>query len=260
MRYLKNFKIFESGPTLTEEQIKFLDQNCDGIWTLNSETGLIDVEGDFYLDGDISKTFIKNPKFLPVEFGKVSGTFRIIETKLISLKGSPIRVGGDFDCSGNKLASLEGSPMEVGGEFECSSNGLTSLRYATREVGGNFICINNKLRSLEGAPIKVGKNLDCRMNPIISLEGAPLEIGGEFLCLEDIRIDWNLDGWLWGMTEYPNLFKPIVDDEERTWDTTEITPGVINRVRREYPEIFDILSKRLGDGTTTAADLGELGF
>jgi hypothetical protein len=62
------------------------------------------------------------------------------------------------------------------------------------------------------------------------------------------------------MTEYPNLFKPIVDDEERTWDTTEITPSVINRVRREYPEIFDILSKRLGDGTTTAADLGELGF
>ena len=32
---------------LNEEQIKWLDECTKGTWSLNSETGLVDVDGDF---------------------------------------------------------------------------------------------------------------------------------------------------------------------------------------------------------------------
>jgi hypothetical protein len=43
MRYLRDYKLFESRDGLTDEQSKFLDNYTDGSWSVNSE-GLVDVE------------------------------------------------------------------------------------------------------------------------------------------------------------------------------------------------------------------------
>jgi hypothetical protein len=43
MRYLRDYKLFESRDGLTDEQRKFLDNYTDGTWSVNSE-GLVDVE------------------------------------------------------------------------------------------------------------------------------------------------------------------------------------------------------------------------
>jgi hypothetical protein len=43
MRYLRDYKLFESRDGLTDEQRKFLNKNTYGSWSVNSE-GLVDVE------------------------------------------------------------------------------------------------------------------------------------------------------------------------------------------------------------------------
>ena len=62
MRYLRDYRLFESSDGLTDEQRKFLDKNTDRRWSVNREgllvknthetwsvnsEGLVDVEGDF---------------------------------------------------------------------------------------------------------------------------------------------------------------------------------------------------------------------
>ena len=140
---------------LTKKQINFLNNHTKRSWSLNPQTGLVDVKGDF----DCSSRRFKSLQ--GIKFGKVSGY---------------------FDCSYNKLTSLEGAPQEVGRSFNCYYNNLTSLEGAPQEVGGNFHCGNNKLTSLEGAPQEVGVNFNCYYNNLTSLEGAPKEVGGGFYC------------------------------------------------------------------------------
>ena len=326
MKYLKKFSLFESVSELSAPQITFLNKGTQpgSTWSLNPETGLVDVDGDFM----VGKTAIT---VLPVSFGVVTGNFIFEEFKtgFISLKGSPIEMGGDFDCSNNKLTSLEGAPRKVGGSFNCSNNKLTSLRGAPIEVGGDFDCSNNKLTSLEGAnkltslegaPRKVGGSFDCSNNKLTSLEGAPIEVGGGFVCtgnkltslegaprkvggsfncsnnkLTSLRgaplnvggvfyckynpltslegaplkigerfiyhnirsgIKWNMEGWLNGMRQNRKLFLPLI----AKIDHRDLSPEDLNLIRKEFPKIFKILAKRFGDGTTAAADLGDLGF
>jgi hypothetical protein len=123
MRYLRDYKLFESRDGLTDEQRKFLDNFTIGTWSVNSE-GLVDVEGGFYCSEGLED-------FLGIRFGKVSG---------------------DFYCDNNQLRTLEGSPREVGGNFGCYDNQLRTLEGSPRKVGGRFYCWENPLISLEGAP------------------------------------------------------------------------------------------------------------
>jgi len=233
MKYLKKFSLFESVSELSAPQITFLNKGTQpgSTWSLNPETGLVDVDGDFM----VGKTAIT---VLPVSFGVVTGNFIFEEFKtgFISLKGSPIEMGGDFDCSNNKLTSLEGAPRKVGGSFNCSNNKLTSLR---------------------GAPLNVGGVFYCKYNPLTSLEGAPLKIGERFI-YHNIRsgIKWNMEGWLNGMRQNRKLFLPLI----AKIDHRDLSPEDLNLIRKEFPKIFKILAKRFGDGTTAAADLGDLGF
>ena len=89
-------------------------------------------------------------------------------------------VAGDFLCSHcDSLISLEGSPQKVGGNFDCSwCKNLTSLEGAPKEVGGEFRCVWCKnLTSLEGASEKIGKVLDCRgCDNLKSLKDAPKNV------------------------------------------------------------------------------------
>ncbi len=121
MRHVKRYQeLFESQTELTPEQIEWLNECTSkswtrGGWTLNPQTGLVDVGGSF----DCCTQGLSD--FKGVRFGVVTG---------------------DFYCSGNKLTSLEGAPLKVGGLFECSHNALTSLEGAPQEVR-SFYCFAN---------------------------------------------------------------------------------------------------------------------
>ena len=153
MRYLRDYRLFESRDGLTDEQRKFLDRIAHGRWSVNSE-GLVDVEGSFYCSGQGLEDF------LGIRFGKVSE---------------------DFFCGGNQLRTLEGAPREVGGYFYCYSNQLRTLEGSPREVGRDFYCSRNPLISLEGAPevirgefrfknTRFGYNLQSFLNEIDRIE------------------------------------------------------------------------------------------
>jgi len=190
MRYIcqiyspvKNLKtysqLFENVGELTPEQVKWLDyctKYGGNTWTLNPQTGLFDVDGDFNCSGQ------GLTDFKGIRFGVVSKDFYCSYNQLTSLEGAPQEVGVDFECNNNQLTSLEGAPREVRGSFICRNNQLTSLEGAPQKVGGYFECNNNQLTSLEGAPQKVGAGFYCEKNQLTSLEGAPREIGRDFYC------------------------------------------------------------------------------
>ena len=99
--------------TITKEQEDFLNKCTWGTWRLNTESGLVDIDGDF----NCSNKGLSD--FLGIEFGKVTNNFYCYDNKLVSLKGAPREVGKDFDCYGNQLISLEGAPKEIGRVFCC---------------------------------------------------------------------------------------------------------------------------------------------
>ena len=139
MRYLRDYRLFESRDGLTDEQRKFLDEYTRGTWSVNSE-GLVDVEGSFYCyDQGLED-------FLGIRFGKVSGNFYCFANQLRTLEGSPMMVGGNFYCSGNQLRTLEGSPREVGGHFYCYRNPLISLEGAPEMIKHEFWFKNTYFR------------------------------------------------------------------------------------------------------------------
>jgi len=179
---LKTYKIFEAETVeLTTEQIQWMYASTGrGKWMFNSQTGLIDVDGEF----DTANEDLTD--FKGLKFGVVTGSFTCGYNSLTSLEGAPQEVGGSFNCSHNSLTSLEGAPQKVGGDFFCLDNKLTSLEGAPQEVEGSFNCGNNSLTSLKGAPLNIGNDFNCLDNKLTSLEGAPQEVGGAFACNRNI--------------------------------------------------------------------------
>jgi hypothetical protein len=161
MRHIKPYsQLFESQTELTPEQIEWLDECTTGRWKLNPQTGLVDVDGEFYCQ-DQNLTDFKG-----VRFGEVSGFFDCSRNSLTSLDGAPQKVGGGFRCYSNKLTSLEGAPQTVGGDFICHSNKLVSLKGSPQIVTGSFYCSSNQLTSLDGAPPMVSGTFFCSGNVI----------------------------------------------------------------------------------------------
>jgi len=138
MKHVKRYKeLFESQTELSQEQTEWLDKCTIGKWTLNPQTGLVDVDGHFYCNNQ------NLTDFKGVRFGVVTRDFICYDNKLTSLEGAPKKVGGDFRCSSNKLTSLKDAPQKVEGYFDCSYNNLTSLEGAPKKMGGNFYCPGN---------------------------------------------------------------------------------------------------------------------
>jgi len=174
MRHIKEYhRLFENTQELTQEQIDWLDAAVSGTWSVNPQTGLIDIAGDFWMP---KRNLVD---FKGVKFGKVSGFFNCSDNSLTSLVGAPQSVDKFFNCSDNSLTSLEGAPQEVGARFDCSHNSLTSLEGAPQWVGGRFDCRYNSLTSLKGGPKRVGYDFECERNSLASLEGAPQWVGGD---------------------------------------------------------------------------------
>ena len=139
MRYLRDYRLFESSDGLTDEQRKFLDEYASRRWSMNGE-GLVDVRGAFYCyDQGLED-------FLGIRFGKVSGNFWCYGNQLRTLEGSPREVGRHFDCDDNQLRTLEGSPRVVGGRFYCQENPLISLEGAPEVIEDVFWFKNTVFR------------------------------------------------------------------------------------------------------------------
>ena len=189
MKHIKEFaQLFESQQELTLEQKDWLDECTDGTWSVNHQTGLIDVGRSF----DCSKQGLRD--FKGVRFGKVGLSFVCAANSLTSLDGAPQSVDGNFYCDNNYLTSLEGAPESIEGSFYCSYNSLTSLKGSPQSVKGSFFCSNNSLTSLEGAPQSVGENLYCPFNPISAgtINGVVMMMSYKGITLEQAVSDlWN---------------------------------------------------------------------
>jgi len=187
MKHLQSFRLFEARASREE----FLNSFTKGIWSVNPETGLVDVDGNF----NCSRRGFNSLQ--GVSFGHVSGNFLCNSNLLTTLAGAPLSVGGGFYCWSNQLTSLVGAPQTVGEGFLCNRNQLTSLEGAPQTVGGSFYCSNNRLTTLVGAPQTVGVDFLCGNNRLTSLVGAPQTVGERFYCdaFELKQGNWNPAGW-----------------------------------------------------------------
>jgi hypothetical protein len=192
MQHLQSFSLFEAQfSSLTPDQEAFLNDCTNGTWSVNRQTGLVDVEGDF----DCSYSRLKS--LSGISFGHVSGNFSCSDNYLTTLAGAPQTVDGYFSCSYNQLTTLAGAPQTVGEIFGCSYNQLTTLVGAPQTVGWDFECSGNRLTTLVGAPQTVGENFSCDNNQLTTLVGAPQTVDGYFTC-DSFKLrsgKWNPLGW-----------------------------------------------------------------
>ncbi len=196
---------------LTPRQIELLDQGCknpfysrnpeDSSWSINPETGLIDILGNFY---GKNSSLIKNSKnLMGIKFGRIEGDFILSGCSLTSMEGFPVEITGSLKAENNNfedlkgctkkigkslildhnrlLKSLEGSPEEIIEDFKiysCSS--LTSLEGSPKKVGGSMDCSNTYIKDLKGSPKEIGENVLTSYfsadycDSLVSLEGAPI--------------------------------------------------------------------------------------
>ena len=173
---------------LTPRQIETLDQGCknpysyssksdDSTWSINPETGLVDVKGNFY---GYKSDFIKNSKSLMgIKFGKIEGDFNISTCSLTSMEGFPVEVTRTLQANQNKSVDLKGCTPKIGGTLYLSNNPeLKSLEGSPEEIGGDFNLDScRSLTSLEGSPKKIGGSMNCSNTSITNLKGSPAEIG-----------------------------------------------------------------------------------
>ena len=92
----------------------------------------VDVDGSVYLG-------YRRLSEIPVQFGKIKGSFTCQHNQLKSLKGCPKYVKGGFWCYKNQLESLKYCPEWVGEDFGCDDNQLKNLDYYPEHVGRGFV-------------------------------------------------------------------------------------------------------------------------
>jgi len=177
MKHIKGYRqLFENTQELTQDQRDWLDQCTYGTWSVNPQTGLVDIEGGL-IKGGFNCNDQGLTDFKGVRFGRIYGYFNCAENELRSLEGSPRSVGTTFFCNNNQLTSLEGGPLRVGGSYYCSNNKLTSLEGAPGDINDDFVCYNNQLTSFKGAPESIRDTFDFSNNQVTSIDGIPKRIG-----------------------------------------------------------------------------------
>jgi hypothetical protein len=97
---------------------KFCKTNNIKSYTINDDYS-IDVDGYVFIT--------KRMKRIPIKFNKVMGNFHCSCLGLLTLKNSPIYVGGSFYCNDNLLKSLYDCPKNVVGYFFVYNNPLNSI-------------------------------------------------------------------------------------------------------------------------------------
>ena len=155
-------------PGLTPDQKEWLDKCTNGTWSVNPETGLVNIIGSFRCTNQGLENFRE------VSFGSVTEYFNCAFNRITSLEGAPRSVGGGFHCNSNNLSSLEGAPIKVEGDFNCANNNLTSLEGSPIFMSDNFYCAGNKINSLKGVSKKC-RLFNFQENEVVNLEGFPVK-------------------------------------------------------------------------------------
>lgn len=130
--------------TTKEEVTRWLHRHGIKSYSIGKDNS-VRVHGDVRLAGKL-----ENLSKLPLRFQEVEGDFDISDNELLTLEGSPRRVGGDFLAFKNEIASLKGGPIEVDKNFIVLKNNINSLEYAPVRVKEDFICSHNPVKSLVG--------------------------------------------------------------------------------------------------------------
>ncbi len=164
-------KLFEDFNEYSQVK-SWLDKMYITGYTINDDL-TVDVDRDVHIN---QKDLIN----IPIQFGKVAGTFNCYHNLLTSLKGCPMYVGGAFYCNDNKLTSLEYAPTHIDGNFNCKENELITLKGCPKKIQGAFNCSHNKLTSLEYFPGEIAGEIYCGNNSLTTLKYAPKEINDYF--------------------------------------------------------------------------------
>ncbi len=135
------FESMQDG--VTPEQRALLNASCqiyqknnklvqpEDSWWVNSETGLVDVGGNFVL-----KKGWKDG-LLGIKFGKIGGYFNVIEAGLEDASELPREIGTHLNAEDNKFRTLEGIGF-VKKSITVDGNLLVSLEGMTKELLGGF--------------------------------------------------------------------------------------------------------------------------
>lgn len=189
---------------LKPAQVKALDEgtsakyswDAPGKWSINPETGRVDVEGDFICGK--SPSMRNTSSLLGINFGEIGKEFDASMIGLKSLEGSPLEVRGNFNISRSKVPNLIGAPKKVSGYYNVSGNtNLISLEGSPDFVGGDINVSGTSIRSLVGGPSSMEGTAfsayDCPN--LSSLEGAPKNPDKSVLYrLEDCPLLYSLEG------------------------------------------------------------------
>lgn len=213
-KYIKSIDLFEKEDAITnssKEIIEIEKGACiqKGYATLNKKTGLVDIEGDFFISArfsskDLSKlnlgdikgnfTIFPNINITSLKGGPKSvNDFMIVNTNIESLEHFPERVFGEVNCTNNKkLTSVKGLPKQLEKDLILSDNtALKSLEGSPEIIKGDFYVDNCNLTSLEGGPKEVGSKYNCSSNAnLTSLKGLPKEVG-YFWCMSSNILNLN---------------------------------------------------------------------
>lgn len=141
MKYIHNYNIFES---IKDNQF-FKTKDEIEKWLVSQRIRNYTINNDLTVDinGHVSLNY-KNLKFIPIQFGIVTGDFSCSYNNLKNLEGSPFHVKGDFLGFRNKLINIRGCSKIIDGEFDICNNNIIDLKYFP-DLTGNFYFQNNPI-------------------------------------------------------------------------------------------------------------------
>lgn len=194
-------KLFEQFNNYNQVK-SWLDEMGINNYTINNDL-TVDVEGNVFLQKKLMTE-------IPVQFGKVYGSFTCSNNNLTTLKGCPDYVTGVFSCNNNELTHLDYLPKYMGSDFYCNQNNLTTLKGCPDTINGTFDCTYNKLTNTKYFPQDIKDYCFHLDNPY------PKEIAwfdSIFILVkyQDEYGIWNSDGTL--NLERFNIFKKDYDNK-----------------------------------------------
>lgn len=126
--------------TIHKQIREWLEENVVEVANSNPASQ-ITINPDLTVDCSGNISFIENSQIthFPIKFGKVSGTFKIINIPMLeSLQGCPNTVGGGFIVQRTSIKSFVGCPARVGTSTTLSSDLISSTEGLPLHVGGTL--------------------------------------------------------------------------------------------------------------------------
>lgn len=110
----------------------WLDKKGITYYTINSDL-TVDVDNDVILN---NKHNTEPPLiYLPVKFGKINGSFEIVNQKIASFDNFPHYVKYDLNIYHNDIKDFTHAPDFVGEKFICGDNDFTSILGLKTQIG-----------------------------------------------------------------------------------------------------------------------------